>query len=72
MFKNPINAERGDSPQRLAAQRLAPPTNLFEAKTPENAFSASKGGAFSGHFAAAPDGKRRAIPTRVARKEPCF
>jgi len=53
MVKNPINAIRGDSPQGVAAQRLAPPTNLFEAKIPENAFSASKSRPFSGHFAAA-------------------
>jgi len=53
MFNNPINADRGVSPQGVGAQRLAPTTNLFEAKTPENAFSASKGRPFSGHFAAA-------------------
>jgi len=51
--KNPINAERGDSPQGVAAQGLAPTTNLFEAKNPENAFSASESRPFSGHFAAA-------------------
>jgi len=53
MFKNPINAIRGDSPQGVGAQQVAPPTSLFEAKIPENAFSASKSGAFSGYFAAA-------------------
>jgi len=46
-------AERGESPQGVAAQCLAPPRNLFDAKIPENAFSASKSRPFSGHFAAA-------------------
>jgi len=53
MFKTHDNADRGDSPQRVAAQRLAPPRNLFDAKNPENAFSASKKRFFSGHFAVA-------------------
>jgi len=53
MFKNPMNAERGDSQQGVVAQRLAPSTSFFEAKIPENAFSASKSRPFSGHFAAA-------------------
>jgi len=51
--QKPNNAERGDSPQGVAAQRLAPTTNYFDAKIPENAFSASKKPAFSGHFAVA-------------------
>jgi len=53
MVKNPIDAERGDSPQGVTSQRLAPSTNYFDAKIPENAFSASKKELFSGHFAAA-------------------
>jgi len=51
--KNPINAERGDSSQCVSAQPFAPPANYFDAKIPENAFSASKSRPFSGHFAAA-------------------
>jgi len=53
MFKNPINVDRGDSPQGVGAQQVAPPTVFFEANIPENAFSASKKRPFSGHFAAA-------------------
>jgi len=51
--QRPNKAERGESLQGVVAQRLAPPRNLFDAKIPENAFSASKCRPFSGHFAAA-------------------
>jgi len=51
--QTPNKAERGDSPKGVAAQRLAPPRNYFDAKIPENAFLASKKRPFSGRFAAA-------------------
>jgi len=38
-------------------------TYLFEAKIPENAFSASKSGAFSGHFDG--DGSRKTDTSRT-------
>jgi len=72
MFKNPITAERGDSPQGVTLQHFAPSTNFFDAKIPENAFSASKKRAFSGHFDN--DGSRKTDTSRrgAARKNPFF
>jgi len=44
----------------------------FEAKIPENAFSASKKGAFSGHFDADGSRKTDASRTGAARKNRFF
>jgi len=72
MFKNPINAERGDSPQGVVAQPFAPPANYFEAKIPENAFSASKKRPFSGHFAGVASRNPEGCGQQVARNKPFF
>jgi len=53
MPKKRKTSDRGHSRQRVAAQEVAPTANLFDAKIPEIAFSASKSDRISGRFDAA-------------------
>jgi len=72
MLKTQETSKRGGLRQRVAAQEVATTERFFEAKIPENAFSASKIEAISGHCDKKGSGKPEVLHRGAARKRRFF